>query len=276
MNVHHAALFALGLGVAAAGCSLLTSLDGLTSGSVANASDGGDADAPNDGGASETGVGNDGATAEGGDAASDLLCAGAVFCDRFERATVLGDWGAKFVNGGGTVDLDTSTFTSPVRSLVIHAPTAGDARAGLGSRDYLNVAHVRVAFAMKTALPSRQMALFRVQLVTNGTERVLDLYMTTNGIVLEEQGFFDGGTSVDYPVTTGFKPDQWQRWTIELDATTNPPLGVLTLDGVEKVRTPLISGFVRGTLNFSVGTFYAPSGPARDVWYDDVSVTLLP
>lgn len=264
------------LGFGTASCSLLTSLDGLTNGTAANASDGGDAVATNDGGASESGVGADAATAEGGDAASDPLCAGAVFCDRFERAAVLGGWAATFVNGGGTIDLDTSTFTSPVKSLVIRVPTAGDARAGLGSNDYPNVAHVRVAFAMKTALPSRQLALSRVTLEASGTKRVLDLYMTTGGLMLEEQGFFDGGTSVDYPVTTGFKPDEWQRWTIELDATANPPLGVLTLDGVEKVRTPLISGFVRGTLNVSLGTFYAPSGPARDVWYDDVSVTLLP
>jgi hypothetical protein len=278
MIVRRAAFLLSSLGVGTAGCSLLISLDGLTNGTSASAADAdaGAADATNDGGPVEAGMVDDGATADGGDAGFDPLCTGAVFCDRFERASAQGPWPGLFLNAGGTIDLDTSTFTSPVKSLVIHVPTAGDARVGLGSNDYPNVAHVRVAFAMKTALPSRNMALFRIQLAVTGANRVLDLYMRTNGFVLEEQGFFDGGTSIDYPVAAGFKPDEWQRWTMELDATVSAPLGVLTLDGVEQVRARLSSGFVRGTLNVIVGSFYAPTGPARDVWYDDVSITLLP
>lgn len=283
MLSRRAALLSLTVGIGAGGCTLLTSLDELTNGADAAATDGGGVDAPNEGSPPDGGAGTDGATAtdaaDAADAADtgapDPLCTGAVFCDRFERASVQGGWAAAFVNSGGTIDLDTSTFASPVKSVLMNIPTSASARAGLGSNAYLDVAHVRAAFAMKTALPDRHMALFRIQLTTGGTGRVLDLFMTTTGFALEEQGFFDGGTSVDYPVA-GFKADQWQRWTIELDATVSPPVGVLTLDGVEEVRAPLISGFVQGTLNITVGSFFAPTGPARVVWYDDVSITLVP
>ena len=129
---------------------------------------------------------------------------------------------------------------------------------------------------MKTRAPDRQVALFRIQLIAGNVARVLDLYMRTDGFVVEEQTFGDGGTYADYGVPTGFQPDTWQRWTLELDATVNPAIGVLTLDGVERLRQQLARTYTGGTFNATLGTFYAPDGPTRDVWYDDVSLTILP
>lgn len=266
-----AALACAAGGLALASCYMDTG--GLTGrGAGAVGADGG-ADSDSDAPARDAGC-------AGGDAAGCIdPCQGAILCDQFERDLVTGDWAATFTNAGGTVGLDTSTFTSPTRSLAIHVPTSGDARAGLASKDYPNVAHVRVAFAMKTAAPSRWMSLFRIQLAGGGgASAVLDLYMFSDFLGAEEQVFGGAGPgpSFNYPITTGFQPNVWQRWTMELDATVTPAMGILTLDGVERLRTPLKSTYSRGTLGVEVGSFYAPSGPARDVFYDDVSVTILP
>ena len=254
--------------VCAAGGPLFASCYLDTDGLTGRRADGGsDAAVPN------------GDAGDAGDAGTFDACAGAVLCDDFERADVTGDWFSAFTNSGGTVDLDTTTFTSPHRSFKIHLPTSGAARAGLASKDYANVAHVRVAFAMKTTAASRQMSLFRLSLAPKGTpSAVFDLFMLPDSLGSQEQIFDDAGPGVSrtFPPLSGFQPNAWQRWTMELDATVTPAIGVVTLDGIETLRTPMQSPFARGTLAVTLGAFDAPSGPAQDVFYDDVTITILP
>jgi hypothetical protein len=63
---------------------------------------------------------------------------------------------------------------------------------------------------------------------------------------------------------------------MELDATGNAAVGVVTIDGTEVIRTTLDNAFKRSSFNILLGAFYAPSGPAHDIFFDDVSITIFP
>jgi hypothetical protein len=259
-----------------AACSLTTALDGFTGGTAPDASAAADA-------TTDVTVGADASVVdsalppdarEGGPVDP---CVGAVLCDDFERDLVQGNWGSLYENEGGTLKLDPTTSTSPTKSLAMHVPASGDPHAQLYSIDYPNVAHVRAAFSMKTGAPDRQLALFRIQLAANSRAGVFDLFMLPNRFVADEQVFGSPSAGYfDYPIQSGFKPNVWQRWSFELDATVMPALGIVTLDGVEVIRKQLTNTYAKGRLNVYVGAFYAPDGPVRDVSYDDVSITILP
>jgi hypothetical protein len=277
MRMRMALAVAIAVPLTTAACSLLTSTDGL-SGGAADASAPTDAPPPNDaaGGASDASTVIE-AGADAAEAGPADVCAGAVFCDRFERDLVDGDWLNRYVDNGGTLTLDTKTWTSATRSLAMHVPATMSPHAQMSSPKYPNVAHVLVALSMKTGVPDRAMSLLRIQIDVPNRGAVFDLFMLGEHFGVDEQVFgMPAGVYADYAIQSGFKPDVWQRWTLELDARAAPAMGIVTLDGVEKVRTALENTYGRGELGILLGSFYAPDGPVRNVSYDDVSITILP
>lgn len=267
--------------VVAAGCSLLTSLDGLTSG---DAGDG----APAESGAETSLEGGPEASAE---AATDALeagppdpCVGATFCDRFERdpTQTQGGWDFLFTDKGATFRLDTSTATSPSRSLAMFVPSGTEPRAQLFSPKFANVDHARIAFDMKIEMPARVMVVMRMQFrwPTDGgeTSTVFDVFTLPDRIVLSELMFTPQGSVgySDYTVASGFKPGAWQRWTLEVDARTTNTVGVATLDGQELLRRSLNNVTKKGTFQTTLGALYVEEGPVRNVSYDDFALTILP
>ena len=264
------------MAAAFAACSLTTNLDGLSGGSLADAappvSSGGGAD-----GSNAEGGGDASSTGDAGDGSVVDPCLGAVFCDRFERDTPDGTWGSVYTDNGGTVTIDPTTSTSGTRSLAIHVPATGNPHAQLSSTDFPDVAHARVAFSMKCGAPNRSSSLMRIQLGANNRASVFDLFMFDGRFAVDENVFgMPSGTYADYSVPSGFLVNTWHRWSLELDATASPAVGIVTLDGVERVRTNLVNSFARGSLSVLMGVFFAPDGPAQDMRYDDVSITILP
>jgi len=266
------------------GCSLLTSFDGLTGGADAtDAMTATEAPAPL-GDAAETGAVDSSMT--GADAGKDAAeagpidpCVGAVFCDHFERDDVQGTWNSFYTDNGGTGAITTSTFTSATRSLSLHvptSPTSGDPHAQLASVSYDNVAHVRVAFSMKVGAADRTMSLMRLQFAQSSSSgQSFDLFMLAGKLVADEQNLAGPGGYFNYDAI-GFMPDVWQRWTMEVDATGAAAVGVVTLDGTEVIRTTLNNPFKRSSFSILLGAFYAPTGPAHDIFFDDFSLTILP
>jgi hypothetical protein len=185
-----------------------------------------------------------------------------------------------FTDNGGTASISSATFTSATRSLALHVPSSpvgGDPHAQLSSISYDNVAHVRVAFSLKVSAADRQISLMRVQLNQSDRSEVFDLFMLPGKLVVSEQGLGAANAGYfDYAVKSGFRPDVWQRWTLELDARANTSMGIVTLDGMEVIRTPLHNAYTKSTLGVLLGAYYAPDGPPHDVFYDDVSITILP
>jgi hypothetical protein len=265
---------------AAAGCTLLTKLDGLSDGDVSDAAtDGALADASPVGDATADGVAPSDADTDAADSGPGDPCAGATFCDQFDRTAVQGQWGSAYTDNGGALELDTMTFTSAPKSLAMAVPDQVNVHAQLTSVDYPNTGHARVAFALKTPAPNRDMSLIRLQLSESGTGRygVLDLFSLPTGLVVSEQ-VFPNAAGVGYSNTkvVGFRPGMWQRWTIELDARSAPTRIVVTLDGAEIIRKALNNTFNRSPFNVLLGAFYAVAGPPQSVSYDDVAITILP
>jgi hypothetical protein len=203
-----------------------------------------------------------------------------MLCDDFERDDVQGSWASAYADNGGTASISNATFTSPTRSLALHVPSspaAGDPHAQLGSIGYDNVAHVRVAFSLKVGAADRQMSLMRVQLNQVDRSAVFDLFMLPGKLVASEQGLGAANAGYfDYALQSGFRPDVWQRWTLELDARGSTAVGVVTVDGKEVVRAAFHNAYAKSTLGVLLGAYYAPDGPPHDVFYDDVSITILP
>ncbi len=257
---------ALGL-TALGGCSLLTSLDGL-SGPPA-------LDATIDGAVAETGM-----IEAGADSGPIDPCAGAILCDDFERDDVQGNWKSVYTDNGGTAAVSSAIFTSATRSLMLHVPSSpagGDPHAQLGSVDYADVAHVRVAFSLKVGTADRVISLMRLQLLQFDRNEVFDLYMLPGKLIASEEGSGAANAGYfEYTVPSGFLPGVWQRWTLELDARINASTGIVTLDGKEVIRTTLHNAYTKSALRVLLGAFYAPNGPPHDVFYDDVSITILP
>jgi hypothetical protein len=277
MRMRMALAVAIAVPLTTAACSLLTSTDGL-SGGAADAGAPTDAPPPDE---AAVGAGDASTVIEAGADAAEAgpadPCAGAVFCDRFERDLVDGDWLNRYVDNGGTLTLDTTTWTSATKSLAMHVPATMSPHAQMSSPKYPNVAHVLVALSMKTGVPDRAMSLLRIQIDVPNRGAVFDLFMLGDHFGVDEQVFgMPAGVYADYAIQSGFKPDVWQRWTLELDARAAPAMGIVTLDGVEKVRTALENTYGRGELGILLGSFYAPDGPVRNVSYDDVSITILP
>jgi hypothetical protein len=268
MRMVRAVAMAVLLPVAA--CSVLTSTAGLSGGPTDEAGV-----ATETGGESTSEAGGDvssaGDSGDAGEAGPVDPCVGATMCDRFERDQPQGDWASLYEDNGGSLKLDLSTYTSAVKSLAMHVPPANLPHAQLSSINFPNVAHVLVAFAMKTGAPDRQMSLMRLQLESLS----FDLFMLGDHFVADENGP-PPGAYFDYTIQSGFKAGVWQRWTMELDAKVAPAVGIVTIDGVERLRKPLKNAFARGSFNVLMGSFYAPDGPARDVSFDDVSITILP
>lgn len=270
------ALVVAALAATFAACSLTTNLDGLTGGDAADAATG-SGDAGPDGPSGEAG-GDAALAADAADGAAADPCVGAVLCDRFERDTVDGVWASAYTDHGGTLAIDETTSTSPSRSLAMFVPASGDPHAQLSAPDYPNVSHARVAFSMKCGAPNRSISLMRLQLDEDNRGAVIDIFMFDGRFVMDENVFGTPSAGyADYPVTAGFIPDKWQRWTLELDATGPAAVGIVTLDGVERIRTTLKNSYAKGAvLKVLAGAFYAPDGPAQTVHYDDVSITILP
>jgi hypothetical protein len=281
MRMQRARFVAVAVGLSLAGCSLLTSLDGLSGGAAPSAiPPEGSADAMTaaDVGASEAASPLD--SGDSGEGGPIDPCAGAVLCDHFERDQVQGDWATIFGDNGGTAVLDTTTFTSPTKSLALHVPPADGGNiphAQLGSASYAGVAHARVSFSMKIGAPDRQVSLMRLQFSESDRGEVFDLYMLPGKYVASEQGMGAANAGyVEYPVASGFKANVWQRWTLEVDATGPSAVGIVVLDGQEVVRHTLTNVYRRSSFSVLLGAYYAPGGPSHDVFYDDVSITIFP
>jgi len=262
-------------------CTLLNSLEGFSSGGLALPPEGGDApvDAPSppDGQSPGDGSGN-----EDRDAGPVDPCTGAVFCDRFQRDLVRDVNWTEFTTGGAKLELDTATSTSPTKSLLATIPAGAGPQAQITTvATHTDVDHVRIAFDLRVEALGRQSVIIRMTLIKPMQDSLLvDLYAVTDRLVVAEQVFAaDGGASsgyAEYSVSSEFKVDTWQRWTMDVDGRSDAGVVVATVDGIEVVRKAMRNPV--GTRNFRlvVGPVFAPNGPSQRLRYDDVAIFIPP
>lgn len=261
----------------AGGCSLTTSLDGLSSGGPPLTPEAGTADGP---------AVPDATSEASADADADAgpidPCAGSIFCDRFERGDLQGSWGELQQISGGTLAIDSTTSTSPTRSLLMTIPPGTAPRAYLRFESTTsNHRHGRVEWsAMSDAQPNREAQLMRIQLSSAVRDSFVFVSLVPGeNIVLAEQrdeaGVNSGSTYSNIVLDKVFAPGKWQRWSMELDATTSPAKAKVLVDGVLIGSKNLANPFDTGKLHIILGATFVRDGVARKVWYDDVALFAL-
>jgi|GEM_PF-4200184 len=263
-----------------AACSLVTSLDGLTGGTAP--SEGQDTAPPPFDASSPDGA----AEATTPDASTDVDSGPAPwclpaddFCDDFERTDVQGAWDVAYALGGAAIAIDGTTAASPTRSAHVVVPPEDSARSELRKTLPGTSRHVRLRFALKTSAGlDREYQLGRIELARSDGYDVLVLALFPGKMVVAEQAYVEAGASYSDTTlpSTALRIGTWQVWSLELDASSGSPQAIVTVDGVEVLRTALKSGFAAGSPRISLGPAYLTAGPPRETWYDDVAIRVLP
>jgi hypothetical protein len=201
------------------------------------------------------------------------------FFDDFERNTVVGSWTSTVEAGSGTVSIDTATFHSGSRSLRARAP------AGTGVEGYLHtvfpgtISRAAMSFWMKLPASDRRAQIARLRLET--PDRIggqLMLEARNGSVVLAEQSY-ERSTFTNYARydLAGFKPDVWQQWTVEVDASASPTRSRVTIDGALAGEQALSNRFPQGALTVDIGiAFVNVANPELTVNYDDVAIAYDP
>lgn len=266
--------------VSAAACSLLHSLDGYADGA-------GGLDGATDADPADVGVDVVVDASDAGvlDAGPLDPCDGAVFCDRFERNVVDDDNWQLYVQGDASLTFDTTTYTSPTKSLLALLPEGASPQASLTSATYADVDYVRLRFSFKLDELGRRFIIMRTRFAIEdddpeglGTRSVVvDLSTLADRLVVSEQVFGgDAGSAYgESTVATDFQLGVWQRWEIEVDARSGG-LAVVRVDDKPVVRRQLTNVIERGDVSVVLGPLYAPTGPPARMWYDDFALFLTP
>lgn len=277
----HAGLFSSAALVAlASACSLTTSFEGLSSGGGPFTPDSSASDGPG-----SPDAGSDAAADAGsdGDARPVDPCAGALFCDRFERDEVGGsEWGQPVLAAGGLLAIDPTLAASGTRSLLMTVPPGTAPRAWMSfGTTTTNHRHGRVDWSMMSdAQPDRELQVMRIQLESNVRASFVFVSLVPgSNMVLAEQrdetGVNSSSTYSNIVLDRAFTPGKWQRWSMELDATTSPPTAKVSVDGVVIGKKNLANPFDTGVLKILLGATYVRDGASRKTWFDDVALLAL-
>ena len=256
------------------GCSLTTSLDGLSSGGGPSPSDAGADTSP------LVDSGSDASADAPADSGPGDPCTGAIFCDTFERSgDVKGAWSFQGLQGNGTLAFDTTTAARGTTSLEMVLPVGTTPRAYLSWDSTTTTSkRARVEWSAKSdAAPDRETQLMRLELQSSARNTfVFVAFVPGNNIVLAEQREEPGvSPSVTYSnvvLDSGFVPGKWQRWSLEIDARTSPARGEVLLDGVRIGSKTLENPVDTGKIGVIVGGTFVRDGPVRTIWFDDVAV----
>lgn len=256
------------------GCSLTTSLDGLSSGGGPSPGDGGTEASP------LVDAGSDVATDTGVDAGPIDPCDGSIFCETFERTgNIKGSWSFQQVLGGATLDFDTTTAARGTTSLKMVLPVGTTPRAYLSWDSTTTTSkRARVEWSTKSdAAPDREVQLMRLELQSSERNTfVFVSFVPGNNVVLAEQreeaGTSPSSTYSNIDLSSGFVPGRFQRWSLELDARTSPARAEVILDGVRIGQKTLVNPVDTGKIGVIVGGTFVRDGPVRTVWFDDVAV----
>ena len=226
-------------------------------------------------------AGPDAGADAGPDAGPVDYCAGAAFCDQFERSTPLGSWQTTTVSPGSSLSMTNERARSGTTSLRLTFGTATPTYALLqttmqASRKtkltfsaYVESAVARIANIGGLAFGfagDRTISVYFSALGDSGQISVIELEATngTNTIYKEI------GTT---PLVVG----RWFELSIEVDQRNATPVLSVTSEGATVLDHVALAGsfnVVRPLVNFGSG--YANAGPAWQIDFDDARVDITP
>jgi hypothetical protein len=255
-------------------CGVLEAADAAND-SVHDAGTEGDDATPTDGMSPD---GSDGTSPADGDHDTSVPPCGpdfTSFCDTFERAEPVGPgWG--YFDGGMRLSIDSTTSTSPTRSLEIDLKLPGGYLGPNGFLYYRSIAAdagtVRVALALKADGAFASSQLVSVRFEGHGQDQYIIFEGDPTHIDLAEQDFnlpgpyFDS-TSTDAGVGIA---SAWARYELAISLDTQTIR--LLREGTELVRRTFTRSYI-SLAEVRVGiTYMATGGDAGVVHYDDVGI----
>lgn len=270
---------ALAASALASSCFLTTSLDGLA-GQVVPEGDGGTdgrgGDADGSGGDGSSGTDFEaGAPGDGGD-----FCAGALFCDRFERTTLVGDWTTQGTATGSSLTLVPTTGRAGSSGLRVSLASDQGTRAVLSKDITVSAPRFRLSFSMFNAAGSAMRAVNGPAILINdgATQDGILLVLYGDRLVLAEQEFVNDTQAayVEHGMVSVIV-DRWVDVVMELDRTSSPRKVTVSYDGkafVDKVT--LQSPFAKAPNLVFFGSGFAAAGSAVTFDLDDVRIDALP
>ena len=243
----------------AIGCSLMSSLDGLSAGHGTDSE-------PTDGGAS-----NDAREAMPGartDASATGFCSGLNppphFCVDFDDRLVFRPVTDRNFDQQTTIGpvsrpaLDDTSFGTSAPSVRFEAGAEGTT---ILLRTYASQpSRVVYSLGMRIDSGDAKLDLFEIRL---GQNNELNIFMTTEGKALSFNV-----NSVSHPVGFEIRAGEWHRYEMVVDAT--PSTFQASVDGVQLLTTSVNVSSVRPGLQIVAGVTWA-TGPGT-VWVDDVIV----
>ncbi|MBX3223325.1 MAG: hypothetical protein KF795_22625 [Labilithrix sp.] len=265
----------LALSLWLAGCSLTTDLAGFSAESTsADSEDRSVEDAAAADGQEDAPVGDGGAS----DRSSADFCAGATFCDRFERTDPTGEWDPPKVSNGSSLTLTTMRAHSGTSAMRTSFATGGSSAAlhkTLGTAK-----KVRLEYAVYLEeLPMRDINIGSIDYHFAGRSNGVYFVFGGGQAKATEQEINDQGTMTHngslgaVALVTG----RWVVLTIEVDHTVTPQLATLTYDGVVVAdRKPLARSYPPSAPKIVAGSDYASPGAAFRIDFDDLRVDLTP
>jgi hypothetical protein len=268
-----AVVLAVAASNAVGACSLTTSLDGFTGGTLADAGPFPDADAATDAPIPDAGVADAPIDAPAAAPFCESLSPKPMFCDDFERPTVMGAWKDTFTSGGGMVDLAPSSRTTTGRELRAMIPLFSGSGVAFARLEKVFPLAEAVSYSFSLfidAAPaesgSQTMNLVISPPASNGDFYSFYLFNRVSGFTLIEQTFPNGsgvnGAFVEHVLSTPITYAKWQR--IEVKAKlTSPTRLTVTVEGQTAYDAPA-HPFVRpGSITLSAGIHYgeSPVGP---------------
>ncbi len=203
---------------------------------------------------------------------------GAALCDEFERSDVQGPWSQlTSPAGGGSLSIEDSVPASGNRRLRVFIPAALES-SGQALRYVVpsNTTHVEMSFLMRfDALPGKQGAVNGddAQLValqtSDGSSNLFLMASAQYGVRLAEQG----GTFSSMPL--GTPPlGVFVRYVLKIDLAGATATATMETGTSAPAIQSLTLSFA-GPKTMSLGNIYAaPQEAPRNVWFDDVVLTL--
>jgi len=268
-------------GLLTASCSLFVSTDGLGDGSsdagIIAATDGGDANVTADANAAP-----DAGIVDAAPFSCATVSPAPMFCDDFERDSVLGEWTDTDLVGGGTITIDAITSTSGTRSLLGTTPASATADTFNATIHHATfpvvVSDVHLDFDenIASAVDMNQFDLFRLTLHTpsDPASGALQIAITLKSteIFLDENDYRVVPTKYiahDYKRAPAY--GKWERFSMHLTLGASPHVTVMLGADVivdDDLTSPNV---VPSSLELVLGLYnsYEPAAK-RSVNFDDL------
>jgi hypothetical protein len=253
-------------------------LDGLSSSSGGTKSGdggtvGGDPTPPPgaDGGHSDDGS----VVGEGGVPSLDF-CAGATFCDQFERMVAKGAWDETYVVSGGQVLVTNARARSFKGSLRSTVPAGTGAAAAL-TKTMSSARKVRLTFAsFVDVAPSGSLDVASVRFRYGDLERRIYLLYADSGFVNVSEDDSSGGFFTNH-AGTQLVTNRWVESSISIDVGVTPARITVIYDGKQILdNAALALTYSPSAPTIVAGVLWSNGVPQTQFDIDDVRVDITP